>query len=125
MKILIVDDSIAVHEKFRGILVENGFEVFQALDGIDGIKKAVEHLPDLILMDINMPGMSGLEAARILKATRATAGIPISMFTTEDERDSIVTAVMTGVKDYIIKTMEPAAVLERIRSVLKGGGGRC
>ncbi len=117
-KVLIVDDAIAVHDRFRAAFIENGLEVFQAVDGMEGIKQALEAMPDIILMDVNMPKMTGIEATRIIKANPRTSRIPICMFTTEGEQDFIVQAIKIGVKDYIIKTSDAALVIQRIRKII-------
>lgn len=117
-RILIVDDSIAVQEKFRTILSSNNFEVVQALDGLEGIKKSLEKMPDLILMDVNMPRLNGLESARVIKSNAKTKGIPVCMFTSEDDKDTIMRAIRIGVKDYIIKSMDGEEVIKRVNRIL-------
>ncbi len=118
-KILIVDDSLAVHERFKQAFSAS-FEVLQAFDGLEGIKKAMERLPDLILMDVNMPKMNGLECTRVIRSQSSTRHIPICMFTTEGDQDAVVKALKFGVKDYIVKTMDAKFVIERIQSILMG-----
>ena len=117
-KVLIVDDSSAVHDRFRGVFQDNGFEVLQAVDGITAIKLALEAQPHIILMDLNMPKMNGIESARVIRSNPATSKIPICMFTTEGEKDAVVKALSIGVKDYIIKTMPPEDVLGRVKKIL-------
>ncbi|MBA4371768.1 MAG: hypothetical protein C0402_02775 [Thermodesulfovibrio sp.] len=118
-KILIVDDSMAVHEKYKQAFSAN-FEVLQAFDGLEGIKKAMESLPDLVLMDVNMPKMNGLECTRVIKSQASTRHIPICMFTSEGDQEAVVKALKFGVKDYIVKTMDAKFVVERIQSILMG-----
>ncbi len=120
IKILIIDDSIAIHEKFKQIFTEKKFYVLHAMDGMEGIKKSLEELPDLILMDINMPRLNGIESTRIIYSNPNTCHIPICMLTTESEKASVVKAVQVGAKDYIIKTMDAELVLESIRRILEG-----
>ncbi len=117
-KILIVDDSAAIHERFRDIFEKNGFSVLQAVDGLSAIKRSLEERPDIILMDLNMPKMNGIESARVIRSNPATAHIPVCMFTTEGEKESVVRAIRSGVKDYIIKTMPPETVLDRVKAIL-------
>lgn len=117
-KVLIVDDAIAVHDRFRAAFIDNGLEVLQAVDGMEGIKIALEAHPDIILMDVNMPKMSGVEATRIIRSNPRTGSIPICMFTTEGEQDLIVQAIKIGVKDYIIKTSDVSLVIQRIRKII-------
>lgn len=120
-KVLIVDDAIAVHDRFRAAFIENGLEVLQAVNGMEGIKQALEAMPDIILMDVNMPKMTGIEATRIIKSNPRTSGIPICMFTTEGEQDLIVQAIKIGAKDYVIKTSDAALVIQRIRKIIGEG----
>jgi|GEM_PF-3572354 twitching motility two-component system response regulator PilH len=117
-KILIIDDSPAIQGTYSTFFSKHGFEVLQAKDGAEGIKKAMETLPDIILMDINMPVLNGHETTRIIKSHPNTNHIPIVMFTTESEKDAVVRALKVGAKDYIIKTMNKEFVLERIRQFL-------
>jgi len=117
-KILIVDDSPSVQDEFSEFLFEHGFVVLQAKDGAEGIKTALSMFPDLILMDVNMPVLSGLEATRIIKNHPSTRDIPIVMFTTEAEKGAVVKAIQAGAKDYIIKTTDKSSVLDRIERFL-------
>jgi twitching motility two-component system response regulator PilH len=117
-KVLIVDDAMAVHERFRSAFTDNGLEVLQAVDGMEGIKLALEAHPDIILMDVNMPKMSGIEATRVIRANPRTSGIPICMFTTEGEQGLIVEAIKMGIKDYIIKTDDADKVISRVRKII-------
>lgn len=117
-RILIVDDSHAVQSRYREILTAHDFEVIQATDGLAAIRKSLESLPDLILMDLNMPKLNGIETTRIIKGNPKTSHIPICMFTSEDERDSVIRAIKIGVKDYIIKSLDEESLVKRIRQVL-------
>jgi CheY-like chemotaxis protein len=119
-KILIVDDSASVQDEYSGFLFEQGFVVLQSKDGAEGIKVALSMFPDLILMDVNMPVLSGLESTRIIKNHPSTRDIPVLMFTTEGEKGAVVKAIQAGAKDYIIKTMDKKFVLERIERFLRG-----
>ncbi len=119
-KILIVDDNTLIMDSFTTFFIEQGFIVIQAEDGADGIKKASETLPDLILMDVNMPVLNGLESTRIIKSHPNTKHLPIFMFTVEGEKDIVVKAIQAGAKDYIIKTMDKKFVLKRIQRFFDG-----
>jgi CheY-like chemotaxis protein len=118
-KLLIIDDSEAIRATYKTFFSDHGFEVIQAKDGVEGIKMALTMLPDLILMDINMPVMSGLECTRIIKSYPATSHIPIVMLTTESERDAVIKAINVGAKNYIIKTSDKEFILKKIKSILE------
>lgn len=89
-KILVIDDDIITQNMLRSTLNRAGYSVIAAFDGDEGIKKALEHLPGLIILDIMMPGKEGGEVARILRDNPKTAGIPLiflsSLITDKDKR---------------------------------------
>jgi CheY-like chemotaxis protein len=114
--ILIIDDSPIFQDLYSKVFFECGYAVLQAKDGGEGIKIALSSFPDLILMDINMPVLSGIEATRVIKSHPSTKHIPVVMFTTEGEKSAVVRAIQVGAKDYLIKTMEKEAVIKRLQS---------
>ena len=118
-KLLIIDDSEAILDAYKTFFSGHGFEAISAKDGVEGIKMALTMLPDLILMDVNMPVMSGLECTRIIKSYPATSHIPIVMLTTESEKDAVIKAIYAGAKDYIIKTSDKEFILKRVESILE------
>ncbi|HAM52751.1 MAG TPA: hypothetical protein DCP92_19410 [Nitrospiraceae bacterium] len=113
-KILIVDDSATIQDEYGRFFFECDFVVLQARDGAEGIKIAMSVLPDLILMDVNMPVVNGIESTKIIKAHPNTKHIPILMFATEDEKDENLMAMQAGAEEYIIKTMDKKGVLQRL-----------
>lgn len=113
-KILIVDDSESVSESFADFFRTKGFIVLQAYDGSQGIKLALEHSPDLILMDLHMPVLTGHEATRIITFNPYTCDIPVVIFTTELEKENVKRALMVGARDYVIKTEDKEFVLKRL-----------
>jgi CheY-like chemotaxis protein len=108
--ILVVDD----HEEIRGalaeILEEEGHEVLQAVDGLDALEVVAATPPDVILLDIAMPGMDGLETLRRLKDMPESAMLPVIMVTAQGDRQNMVKAVQLGVRDYVTKPWEPGEV---------------
>lgn len=117
-RILIVDDSPKEMLAFTRLLEANGFEVLAANDGEEGIRKARAERPDLILMDVVMPGMNGFQATRKLVRDPQTAAIPIIMITTKDQDTDRIWGLRQGAREYVIKPPVEAELLAKIKSVL-------
>ena len=117
--ILIIDDSPTEVHVFRTILEKNGMDVSVATDGDEGIAKALEMKPDCILMDVVMPGKNGFQATRDLSRNPETASIPVIIITTKDQETDKIWGVRQGAKDYIVKPINEAELLERINKVLE------
>jgi DNA-binding response OmpR family regulator len=117
-KILLVDDSntILMMEKF--ILRNGPYEILTATNGEEGVLKAAELMPDLILLDVIMPKMGGFEACRLLRSTRATSGIPIIMVTTRGEAANVEAGWANGCTDYVTKPINSIELLAKVRSFL-------
>jgi len=117
--ILIVDDSPTEVHVFKTILERNQIEVSVATNGDEGIAKAIEILPDCILMDVVMPGKNGFQATRDLSRNAATANIPVIIITTKDQETDKIWGMRQGAKDYIVKPANEAELIERINKVLR------
>jgi DNA-binding response OmpR family regulator len=117
-KILLVDDSstILMMEKF--ILRNGPYEIVTATNGEEGVLKAAEHMPDLILLDVIMPKMGGFEACRLLRTTRATSEIPIIMVTTRGEAANVEAGWANGCTDYVTKPINAIELLAKVRNFL-------
>jgi DNA-binding response OmpR family regulator len=117
-KILLVDDSntILMMEKF--ILREQAFEIITASDGEEGVRKALEHRPDVILLDVIMPKMGGFEACRQLRANEAMRATPIIMVTTRGEATNVEAGWTAGCSDYITKPINGIELLAKVRNFL-------
>ncbi len=116
--ILIVEDSVTQAESLRATLSNSGLNVFCALDGQSGLDKAREVHPDLIVMDVHMPGMNGFEVAQALKDNPETSDIPIVMLTSSDNPESALMGLDAGAIDYIPKDVFATSVLiETIRQM--------
>jgi CheY-like chemotaxis protein len=109
--VLVVEDSITQAESIRAVLAENGLRVICAVDGPGGLKMAQETCPDLIVMDVNMPGMDGFQALEALKNDPSTADIPIVMLTSKSTPDAALTGLTAGAIDYIPKDVFAMSVL--------------
>jgi twitching motility two-component system response regulator PilH len=112
--ILIVDDSPTQVHAFQHILEHNGYQVEVAEDGEAGIRKAREIQPDLILMDIVMPGMNGFQATRKLHKDEKTSNIPIVIVTTKDQETDRIWGLRQGARGYVVK---PVSEKELVHSV--------
>lgn len=117
-RILIVDDS-PVNLKIIGSLLDDSHDVITALDGQTAIRQAAENAPDLILLDVLMPGMDGLEVCRILKSQQATAEIPVIFITVVSKPRDIVKALEAGGQDYITKPFCALELRARIKAHLE------
>ena len=117
-KILLVDDSntILMMEKF--ILREQAFEIITACDGEEGVRKTLEHRPDVILLDVIMPRMGGFEACRQLRAHEATRATPVIMVTTRGEAPNVEAGWTAGCSDYITKPINGIELLAKVRNFL-------
>lgn len=118
-KILIADDSRPDAEILQQLLNDNGYHSFIASNGIDAIETAIKEYPDLVLLDVDMPGENGYEVARQLKSHRATRFVPIIMLTALSELGAKLEGLEAGVDDYITKPYRPVELLTRIRSLLR------
>lgn len=117
-QILIVDDSPTEIHVLTSILEKMGHTVQTADNGEDGIAKAKEIKPDLILMDVVMPGMNGFQATRQLSKDSETSGIPIIIVTTKDQETDRVWGLRQGAKDYLTKPVEEAMLVEKMNNLL-------
>ncbi|MEU6115843.1 response regulator transcription factor [Streptomyces sp. NPDC047117] len=116
-RILIVDDEPAVREALRRSLAFEGYATDEAVDGLDAVEKVAAHRPELIVLDVLMPRMDGLTAARRLRASGLT--VPILMLTARDTVGDRVTGLDAGADDYLVKPFELDELLARIRALLR------
>ncbi len=116
-KVLLVDDSRTVLLMERALL-SRSYEVFSAEDGQDGVEKALAEKPDLILMDVVMPRMDGIEAVRRLRSEQETKHIPIIMVTTRGELKSVESGYESGCNDYVTKPFSGVELLAKVKSCL-------
>ena len=113
-KILIVDDSPVDIKNLQSILVDAGHLVTLATSGEDGVAKAKASPPDIIMMDVNMPGLDGFSAARQLMQHATTKGIPVVFVTSKDQKADRVFAQMLGAKGYVTKPYTSDQILSSI-----------
>jgi len=121
--ILVVDDDSEVREIVRARLEREGFSVREAISGADALARAAEQLPVLIVLDVVLPDLNGLQVCRRLRAVPATRAVPIIMLTARgDEVDRIV-GLELGADDYVTKPFSPTELVARIRAVLRRAKG--
>ncbi len=117
-KILVVDDSKTALMMELMALRNGPFEIVTAADGAEAIAKASAERPDLVLLDVMMPRMDGLETCRRLRDDPATRQTPIIMVTTRGEIDSIEAGYVSGCSDYVTKPIDRKLLLAKITSLL-------
>lgn len=118
-KILIVDDELNIRELLKFNLENSGYKVIEAEDGQTAINMAKTQKPELIVLDLMLPGMDGLEVCRLVKNSRETAAIPIIMLTAKNEEIDKVIGLELGADDYLTKPFSPRELLARIKAVLR------
>lgn len=116
IKILIADDSAYHRFRVKKLLVEAGFEVYEAQDGVDTIQMFKKARPDLVISDINMPIMDGIESIRYLK--RIDSDVKIIMYSSLDEEKMAMKALKAGAKDYIVKPMKEDLFIQSVKKLL-------
>jgi diguanylate cyclase (GGDEF)-like protein len=116
--ILIVDDNPVIVKLLGAMLTQAGYQVVLAASGDRALALLETLLPDLILLDIDMPGISGIETCRIIKETPRTADIPVIFITASDNRHDVVAGFSAGAQDYIIKPSTREELLARVRTHL-------
>jgi two-component system phosphate regulon response regulator PhoB len=117
--ILVVDDEQDIRELIRYNLAKEGYRVEGVGSGEEALRRVRSVTPDLILLDLMLPGVDGIEICKRLKAERRTAQTPIIMLTAKGEDADIVTGLELGADDYMVKPFSPRILLARIRAVLR------
>ena len=120
-RILVVDDSPTEMFRFKEILNKNGFDVIEASNGADGVTLAQAKLPDLVLMDIVMPGVNGFQATRQIARGVTTKHIPIVIVSTKDQDTDRVWGKRQGACDYLTKPIDESQLISVIKRYLTVG----
>ncbi len=118
-KILVVDDEPDLVELVKDVLERNDYSVISARNADVAIKKIRESKPDLIILDLNLPGIGGIEVCRILKQDRKTISIPIIMLTVKSTETDKIAGLEAGADDYMTKPFSTAELVARTRAVLR------
>lgn len=117
-KILVVDDSATVRKLISGKLEKSGHEVFCAVDGLDALEKIKEFVPDLILLDINMPRMDGYQVCKLIRSSDQTKDVPIVMISGKDGFFDKVRGRMAGTTGYITKPFGPETLMKMVETYI-------
>ncbi len=117
--ILVIEDEQDIQELIRYNLSKEGYKVALAGSGEDGLSRARQDAPEIVLLDLMLPGIDGLEVCRQLKGDQSTRQTPIIMLTAKGEESDIVTGLELGADDYITKPFSPKVLVARIRAVLR------
>ena len=117
-RILIVEDNAEMRMMMMALLGTKGHEIIEAIDGTDVLRWALEEEPDLVLMDVMMPIVGGLEACRQIRAQAETNEIPIIMVTTRGEANNVEAGYESGCNDYVTKPVDGAELLTKIENLI-------
>ena len=115
-RILVVDDDSALAEMLTMVLEAEGFEVVHAVDGNDALEQFERTDPDLVLLDVMLPFLSGVQ---VCEKIRETSGVPVIMLTARTDTDDIVRGLEAGADDYVVKPFNPQELMARIRARLR------
>jgi twitching motility two-component system response regulator PilH len=114
--ILVVDDSPTERHVLTEVLTQNGYQVITAENGEEGVNKAKKELPDLVIMDVVMPGMNGYQATRMLTRDEATRHIPVIVCTSKGQETDRIWGLRQGAIDYLVKPVDTKELLTKIAS---------
>ena len=116
-KILLVDDAAFMRKMIKETLSKSGYtEIYEAVDGADAVEKYAEICPDLVIMDITMPNMDGLEALKVIRAKDGNANV--IMCSAMGQESMVMDAVRSGAKDFIVKPFKADRVLKTVNTIL-------
>ncbi|HPQ39380.1 MAG TPA: response regulator transcription factor [bacterium] len=118
-RILVVDDEMDILELLKYNLEKEGYHVYTAATGEVAVDLATEKMPDLVVLDLMLPGIDGMEVCRILNRDPRTMDIPIIMLTARTEDVDIVTGLELGAQDYVTKPFSPKVLIARIRAIFR------
>ena len=120
--VLVVDDEPTARTMLRLILVRAGFEVLEAQDGSEALEEVKRQLPDLMILDIMMPGIDGFEVCEILRSNDETAELPIIMLSARADAESVNRGLLLGATKYLTKPVMPDDLTRQVREVLEVKG---
>lgn len=119
-KILIIEDDKFLRELIAQKILKEGYDIVEAIDGEKGAEVVKKEIPDLVLLDLILPGIDGFEVLAKMKADPKTANIPVIILSNLGQKDDIEKGLEMGANDYLIKAhFTPAEIIEKIQSVLK------
>lgn len=116
-KLLIADDEAGIRALVRMTLEDRSYEILEARDGAEALALAREHRPELVLLDVAMPGLSGLDVCRQLKHDGSTAAIPVVMLTARSQQTDVEQGKAAGCDGYFTKPFSPTALLGKVEEI--------
>jgi len=119
-RILVIEDDASASELVAYALEQNGYEVITATDGLEGLNKAQGEHAALIILDVMLPGVDGYEVCRRLRATPATATVPILMISAKARQEDKDVGLKKGADDYLTKPVKPSEILAKVETLLAG-----
>ena len=122
--VVVIEDEADIREVIEYNLQREGFRVICAPDGESGLRRTREESPDLVLLDLMMPGLDGVEVCRRLKENPLTRAIPVIMLTAKGEESDVILGLGLGADDYITKPFSTREVVARVKAVLRRGALR-
>ena len=121
-RVLVVDDDPVIQRLLKVNFEMEGYVVLMANDGVDGLEKARAERPDIVVLDIMMPRMSGLDVTKALKADPDTASIPILLLSAKAQEADLRAGDESGADDYLTKPFEPLMLIQRVENLLATAG---
>jgi two-component system phosphate regulon response regulator PhoB len=120
-RIVVIEDEADILEVLHYNLTREGYRVATSQDGEEGLERVRDEAPDLVLLDLMLPGLDGIEVCRRLKSDPVTASIPVIMVTAKGEETDIVLGLQMGADDYVTKPFSPRELTARVKAVLRRG----
>jgi two-component system, chemotaxis family, chemotaxis protein CheY len=117
-KVLVVDDSVSIRKSIGFVLGQEGYEITEAVDGIDGLAKAKSDKFSLVITDINMPNMDGIELTKNLRQTEGYRFIPIIALTTENQQSKMTEGKTAGATGWIVKPFTSEKLIAVVKKVI-------
>jgi DNA-binding response OmpR family regulator len=117
-RVLVVDDDRDIRDLVTFKLEQAGYEVRQAEDGLQALDAVRAWAPDLVVLDVMMPGLSGIDVVRELRADPATSATPVILLTAKAQEADVETGFVTGADDYVVKPFSPRELVSRVQAVL-------
>jgi len=121
-RVLVTDGDPTALRFIENILEKDGYQVFTASNGVEGLKKAREENPDLIVLDVMLPGLDGFELCHRLRTDPKTAPLPILILSAKSREVDIATGLKVGADDYLTKPADPSAVVNKVAGLLSQRG---
>ena len=121
-KILIAEDEPDIRELVTFMLRFAGYEVVAASNGVDAVRTAAREIPDLVIMDVRMPRMTGYDACRLMKANPDLRHVPVVFLSAKGQESEIQTGIDAGADEYLLKPFSPAELTNRVRGILSRYG---